>query len=336
MTEYRKKVVFDDIPTQPASIQDSQEQLGRATLFDQKTEFQLATREQPETEQQISEVLSYHKPHWGIRTLALSGVALTLWQSVDAVINSISSQDWLALGWSGFISGVAMLGITAIGREFVTLQKLKKSQDTRAKLQTLLSQNGIGKAKAECERLAKQSRAELSAGYDKWQRSLAETHNDKEVFELYDGLVLSQQDKIAKKLVSKHALEAGILVALSPLATVDMLLVAWRNIYLVEQIAGVYGIKLSYWSRIGLLRLVLANMALAGASEAIADTSMDLLSVGVAGKLSSRAAQGLGVGLLTARLGFKTVALMRPLPHLASPSLKLTDVRQALLTRLTS
>ena len=54
--------------------------------------------------------------------------------------------------------------------------------------------------------------------------------------------------------------EAAVLVALSPLATVDMMLMLWRNLRMIEDIADVYAIELGYWSRIRLIRQVFRNM----------------------------------------------------------------------------
>lgn len=63
-----------------------------------------------------------------------------------------------------------------------------------------------------------------------------------------------------------------------------MLLVAWRNLRMLEQISRVYGVELGYWARIRLLKLVFVNMALAGASELVTDAGMDLLSMNLQGK----------------------------------------------------
>lgn len=71
---------------------------------------------------------------------------------------------------------------------------------------------------------------------------------------------------------------------------------------MINALCEVYGIELGYWSRIRLLRLVFVNMAAAGASELAIDASMDMMSMDLAGKLSVRAGQGLGIGILTARL----------------------------------
>ncbi|GAK82758.1 membrane protein YcjF [Vibrio ponticus] len=74
---------------------------------------------------------------------------------------------------------------------------------------------------------------------------------------------------------------------------------------MIDNLADVYGIELGYWSRLQLFKSTLVNMAAAGASELAIDASMDLMSMDLAGKLSARAGQGIGVGILTARLGLK-------------------------------
>jgi putative membrane protein len=117
------------------------------------------------------------------------------------------------------------------------------------------------------------------------------------------------------------------MVAVSPLAAADMLLVAWRNISLINRISKEYGVELGYWSRIKLLRMTLINMATAGGTELAIDAGMDLLSMDLTAKLSTRAAQGVGVGLLTARLGIKAAELMRPIQFNDDTALRLRDVR---------
>ena len=59
--------------------------------------------------------------------------------------------------------------------------------------------------------------------------------------------------------------------------------------------------------------MVLVNLAFAGATEIVQDLGMDWLSQDITAKLSARAAQGIGVGLLTARLGIKAMEFCRPL-----------------------
>ena len=151
---------------------------------------------------------------------------------------------------------------------------------------------------------------------------------------LYAQLVQPVLDRQAHREISRHAAESTLMIAVSPLALVDMAFIAWRNLRLVNRIAAIYGIELGYFSRIRLFRLVLLNMAFAGASELVREVGMDWMSQDIAARLSARAAQGIGAGLLTARLGIKAMELCRPLPWLEDDKPRLGDFRRELLVQL--
>lgn len=157
--------------------------------------------------------------------------------------------------------------------------------------------------------------------------------NNSEQIQLYSKRILSTVDQKALDKVCKYSTESVVLVALSPIAIVDMLLMLWRNLKMLNEIAQLYGMKLSYWSRIKLIKQVFVNMIYAGASELIADVGTELLSADLLGKLSARLAQGLGAGMLTARLGLKTMQLCRPIPF-EEDAPKLKDVRKQLINQI--
>jgi putative membrane protein len=124
-----------------------------------------------------------------------------------------------------------------------------------------------------------------------------------------------------------------VLVALSPIALLDMLIMLSRNLRLINKISALYGLKLGYWSRIKLIKSVFINMAYAGASELIADVGAELLGADLLSKLSSRFAQGLGAGMLTARLGINAMTLCRPIP-LNDKKPRLKQVSREVLTQI--
>ena len=103
---------------------------------------------------------------------------------------------------------------------------------------------------------------------------------------------------------------------------------------MLERIAALYGLELGYASRLKLFRQVLANLAFAGASEIASEASMELFSMNLASKLSVRAGQGLGVGLLSARLGLRALRLTRPLPFADAEAPRIADLRSELWQRL--
>ncbi|MGF1729795.1 YcjF family protein [Photobacterium kasasachensis] len=332
---YKAKILFDE-PEQAAST--AEQELTAQQQFAEDEAFLPDTASEPDVEEQLAQTLASKPKRSGrwFKGLLVAAAAMAGWQTLDYVVTAYQSADWLALGWSTIIAAVAATGITAIGSELFKLRRLKHRQSEREQAQALLEADSIGQGKAFCTKLARQSAIrDDHVGYDRWMQSLAATHNDREVLQLYDQMVLTHQDKLARRLVAKYASEAAVMVAVSPLAVADMLLVAWRNFKLIDQVSAVYGVELGYWSRIKLVKLVLANMAVAGASEMIADTGMDMLSMDLAGRMSTRVAQGVGVGLLTGRLGLKAISLMRPLPWQPDQQPKLSEIRKDLVLRLT-
>jgi putative membrane protein len=66
----------------------------------------------------------------------------------------------------------------------------------------------------------------------------------------------------------------------------------------------------------------------------VREVGMDWMSQDLAARLSARAAQGIGAGLLTARLGIKAMELCRPLPWLGDDKPRLGDFRRQLVVQL--
>ncbi|NRF25841.1 TIGR01620 family protein [Vibrio coralliilyticus] len=293
---------------------------------------------QSEAEENLEQVI---RPKTGRRWLA-SGLltafsGLVGWQAIDSIITSVQSSDWLALGWAGFMSTLAAFGVGAIGKELWKLKTLRHHFSIQEQSEALIEANSVGQGKAFCESIAKQSGIKKeSPSYDRWTHSVNASHSDAEVLDMYDAMVVSEQDKKATKIVTQHATESAALVAISPLAIADMLLVAWRNFKMIDSLADVYGVELGYWSRLKLFKATLINMAAAGASEIAIDASMDLMSMDLAGKVSARAGQGLGVGILTARLGVKAMALLRPIPWHPDRKVKLGAIRKQIVEKIAS
>ena len=341
MSELKPKQVFSE-PIIQADNGPIPEELTAQKTFDESMDFVLAEaekiNEETEPEQQFEQLI---RPKSGKRWL-MTGVCaafsgLVFWQAIESVSAALFSSDWLAVGWACFITMIATLGLGALVKELWKLRKLRHHFTLQEEGETLLHSQSVGRGKAFCEKLADQSGiVEENPSFDRWQNSINSAHNDAEILEMYDAMVVSQQDKLAAKVVSQHATEAAALVALSPLAIADMLLVAWRNLKMVDKLSQIYGVELGYASRVQLLRSVFVNMALAGASELAIDASMDLMSMDLAGKVSARAGQGLGVGILTARLGLKAMALLRPLPWNPERKVKLSAIRKEVVAKIAS
>lgn len=266
--------------------------------------------------------------------LGLFGISVVA-QGVQWTHNAWLNQDWIALG--GGVAGglIVAAGVGSLATEWRRLWRLRQRSEERDEARLLMNSQGIGKGRAFCEKLARQ--AGLDQGHpalQRWYAAIHETHNDREVVALYAQLVQPVLDNQARREISRSAAESTLMIAVSPLALVDMAFIAWRNLRLINRIAALYGIELGYFSRIRLFRLVLLNIAFAGASELVREVGMDWVGQDIAARLSARAAQGIGAGLLTARLGIKAMELCRPLPWVGEDKPRLGDFRRQLLVQL--
>ncbi|QXO18660.1 YcjF family protein [Vibrio ostreae] len=336
MSEYKTRQVFE----QPLSSEETHIELNTQQQFAEQDKFVPSVAEPQETpaEAELEQVIRPKRGRkWFTVTMLGAFSGLVGWQAIDSVVTSVQTADWLSLGWSGFVSVLAGLGIGAIGKELWKLRQLRHHFSVQEQAESLIANNAVGQGEAFCRDLAQQGGIQpQSAAFQRWQNSLDNSHSDAEVLDMYDAMVVSEQDKKATKLVSQYATESAALVAISPLAVADMLLVAWRNFKMIDQLAELYGVELGYWSRLKLFKAVLVNMAAAGASELAVDASMDLLTMDLAGKVSARAGQGLGIGILTARLGLKAMSLLRPLPWHKDRAVKLGAIRKQIVAKVTA
>ncbi len=245
--------------------------------------------------------------------LVVAGVTV-VGQGVQWAMNAWQTQDWVALGGCAAGALIVGAGVGSIATEWRRLWRLRQRAHERDEARDLMQSHGTGHGRVFCEKLAKQAGLDQShPALQRWYAAIHETQNDREVVSLYAHLVQPVLDSQARR---------------------DMAFIAWRNLRLINRIAALYGIELGYYSRLRLFRLVLLNMAFAGASEVVREVGMDWMSQDLAARLSARAAQGIGAGLLTARLGIKAMELCRPLPWTAEDKPRLGDFRRELIGQL--
>lgn len=115
-----------------------------------------------------------------------------------------------------------------------------------------------------------------------------------------------------------------------------MLLTLWRNIRMIRDIATLYGGRPSFLTSISLVNSVVQNLVYADVSELLAESTTDILGGSVLSAVSVQAAQGMGSGILTARVGLQAMMLCRPLPFQAEEKPRLSEVRWEIVSALKS
>ena len=274
------------------------------------------------------------KPRWLWRVVIFLISLMVCFETVVFFIAGFNASPISTSIYALILAGLSFIFGGALWRELSGLRQLKRQQSLKNQASKTIANEATLNVEQFCNQLSKTIPCDVMSSQEvKWQEALIGPYSDSELLQLYSKIVLSHVDKKVIAEISKFSTEAVVLVALSPVALIDMLVILWRNLRMLDKISGLYGLKLGYWSRIKLIKQVFINMAYAGASELATDFGSEMVGADLLGKMSARLAQGLGAGLLTSRLGIRAMHLCRPLPF-DEHSPRLGDVRKEILNQL--
>ena len=254
--------------------------------------------------------------HWFTR---LATTALLLWLTVmwsqivvwGWALNSLVGIGLLAAGLA-LLAGFLMLGWQARRAR----HKLDAIADIQAQFKQAQEphapQTGVLNLAHRIRRLLKKNPQEnaLLATLNTVDESWTFTELAQQLTHSYGA-----QDRAAAQLIQREAIRTGIFIAASPYPLLDFLLVAWRNVAMVERVALTYHLRLSAPARWHLYQMILRNIAFTTVTETMLDSvsqswlSNVLLQVGV------RAGQGVGVALYSVRIGHQAMRLCRVVPE---------------------
>lgn len=324
--KFQQQILFDEIENK----EQESERLTKNQIVFENTDWLPETQELVEN----NEVIEKSKPRWLWRIAFALFIGLLSYELVEFFISGFENSPVVASLYGVLLFIISIIFGTTAYRELSSLRQLSRQDNVRAQIQSILEDNHKYDARQLCEKISEQLPCDIAMSEEKtWEKIIQPEYTDIEVVDLYSKEILSSVDQKALDEVAKFSTESVVLIAISPVAIIDMMLMFWRNLRMIDKVAGLYGLKLGYWSRIRLIKHVFINMAYAGASEIIADFGADLLGADLLGKLSGRMAQGLGAGMLTARLGIKTISLCRPIPFQNQPP-KLNDIRKKIIIQI--
>ncbi|WP_448547919.1 YcjF family protein [Thalassotalea fusca] len=329
-TKYQQQILFDEVP----KVAEKQEQNTNLVTSQVIVENETWQEDELHVETQLEQALPKSKPRWLWRLIAVLLPVLLAVELVQFFITGFESSPIITSIYAIVFTSILALAGRFGFKEYLGLRQLKRSTKLREMIAIAIDKKQSEEAVKLCDKIHARLPCDLTVEYEnKWQKSAKQELSAEEIIALYDQQVLTSVDKKALDVIAKHATESVVLVAVSPVAIIDMALIFWRNVKMLDELAHLYGIHLSYWSRIRLIKQVFVNMAYAGASELIADVGLEMIGADILGKVSARFAQGMGAGMLTARLGLKAMHECRPLAFTGNKP-KLTDVRKAIVKRL--
>jgi len=310
---HQQQILFDDLENNKHQVDES---IAKALVFDNHT-WQ-ALDEKDEFESNEEELKYRHKPRWLWRAIASLSAILIITELVVFFTSGFINDPVITSIYALLLACFTLIFGSALMRELSGLKQLKRQNDIQEKSHAILSEqpsSNTKNAEALCQQITQQLPSDLLSEQEQiFTKTVLLDYSDAELLQFYSQSVLTKVDKKVMTEIAKFSSESVVLVALSPIALLDMLIMFSRNLRLINKVSSLYGLKLGYWSRIKLIKQVFVNMAYAGASELIADVGAEILGADLLSKLSSRFAQGLGAGMLTARLGINAMTLCRPIP----------------------
>ncbi len=275
---------------------------------------------------------------WGrVLALSLSGL-LAMWatSALYGMIEALFARA-PALGWAAItLAMLAALAVLAIAlRELFGLMRLRRITALHEEAALALESNDEEKMGKVLKRLENiySGRSDTRWALERLKEHETAIMTPAERLDLAERELLAPLDAEASRIIAATSRQVAVMTALIPVATLDMALVALRNLAMLRRLAALYGGRPGLFGGLKLARMVMTHIALTG-SLALTDTFVqNILGKGLAGRLSARFGEGAVNGILTARVGIATLGVVRPLPFRAVPAPRLKDYAARLFDR---
>ncbi|MEI6557125.1 MAG: TIGR01620 family protein [Rhodospirillaceae bacterium] len=282
--------------------------------------------------------LSLRQWSWTLPTF-LGGIAALIlvtlaFDASDLLSRAFAAGDVLGIAVAALVALVVLTALKLALDELVAVRRLRRIDRFRIEAERLVAGGGHGAAGSFAERLSRfyRDRTDLAPGIEALHASVTDAHNDREIITLIDRQVLAPIDQSAYNAVLRASRDTALATALSPSAALDVVIVLWRNLKLVREVASAYGARPGQFGSWRLMRRMLANLAVAGVAEGLSHVAVDALGGSIAAAISTKLGQGMVNGLLTARIGVASMVLCRPIAFSADNRPTLRRIRSELLS----
>jgi len=274
---------------------------------------------------------------WLLGSLGILLISLLLINTFHFITQQYANHFLLGSFFLLVISSMTLAILVMAWKSYQNLQTLRIVTHLQNEGHQLLANNGHGNATHYLNKIAHfylHHRPDLKTRLDRFYIILNDSHYDRDACHLFSTQVMKELDEQAYRLVAQRSQETALMVMVSQIALLDTLFTFWRNLLLIRDIATLYGGRPNLIGAMSLTTSVLQNLIYADVSEIIADNTAEIFGSSLLSVMSTQIAQGLGSGLLTARIGLQTMQLCRPLPFLDQEKPSLKGIRREILTCL--
>lgn len=265
----------------------------------------------------------------------LTGLAASL-AFTRFVAVAFERDDWV--GW--LATGLGLTAIVAacvlLLREVAGLFRLGRLQALSEAVSLALSRQDV---KAEQRAVAALQnllghRADCRWGLARLAEHAGDGRDPGDLLRLADREVMAPLDDQARRQILKSSKRVATVSALSPMALIAMLFVAFENLRMLRTLATIYGGRPGLAGTLRLARLVVGHIVATGGVAMTDDLLGQFLGQDLLRRLSRRLGEAAFNGALTARVGVAALTVTRPLPFLDVPAIRVRDLVPEIFRRI--
>lgn len=273
---------------------------------------------------------------WLLGSLSLLLVTLSVLDTFNFIADQFESSFFMGGFFLILISTLLWTVTILTWRSYQGVRGIRNIAHLQQQGAQLMEQDSHGDAMYFIRKVAVlyHQRPDLKARLERFYGSVNDCHSDREVCSLFSHYVLKDVDQQAYRIVAQRSKETAFMVMLSQVALLDTVLTLWRNVKMIRDIASLYGARPSFLGSTSLIIAVVQSLLYADVSEMLAESMAETLGNSFLSVMSAQAAQGVGSGILTARVGIKAMQVCRPLPFTESEKPRIKDIRWDILSSL--
>ena len=229
--KYQQQILFDEINTETQKENlpyPSQQVILESDEIEEVEPVELNSEEASEKS----------KPRWLWRVALVIFFTLIIIESVEFFMLGFAQEPLIASLYAALLTVLSLITGGSLIREYRGLRQFKRREKLQQAVIECLSSDNKNNGQDLCQKISEQLPCDLLLVQEmEWQNNIDADLTGAEQLRLYSRQVLSKVDKKALDKVCKYSTESVVLVALSPIAIVDMMLMLWRNLKMINEIS---------------------------------------------------------------------------------------------------
>ncbi len=263
--------------------------------------------------------------------ISLAMLAIGLWfaRFVSDAVASEGVIGWLATSLAALM---VVAGLVLVARELAGFFSLGRLETLRADADAVTR----GEAQADeadvARRLVKLyvGRPDMSWALRRFRDHQSDIHDRGDLLKLADRDLVAPLDLEARRLILKSAKRVSVVTALSPMVLIDVVFVFFETTRMLRALATLYGGRPGFLGSLRLGRMVITNLIAAGGMALTDDLFGQFLGQDLLRRVSRKLGEGAFNGALTARIGVAAIEIVRPVPNIETPQVRVRDILREL------